>query len=66
MGSEYQIRTTELGQVSVPIAKNGTKKAKPISKLATDYQHALTSLTQSAAMLADIRKKDTGIFNILE
>lgn len=62
--SHNRIRTTELSQVLVPIAKNGTKKAKLISKLANDYQHALSSLTQSAVMLAGIRKRDAEIFGI--
>lgn len=62
--SHNRIRTTELSQVLVPIAKNGTKKAKLIRKLANDYQQALTSLTHSSIMLAGIRKRDTEIFSI--
>ena len=60
--SHNRIRTAELGLVLVPIAKPGTSKSTLISKLASDYQHALDSLTQSATMLAKLRKKDAEIF----
>ena len=62
--SHNRIRTSELSQVLIPIAKKGTKKVKLISKLANDYQQALGSLTQSAATLAHIRKRDAEIFAI--
>jgi type I restriction-modification system DNA methylase subunit len=60
--SHNRIRTTELSHVLIPIAKKGTKKVKLISRLANDYQQALGSLTQSAATLAHIRKRDAEIF----
>lgn len=60
--SHNRIRTAELGHVLVPIAKQGTRKAKLISKLSNDYQIALNSLTQSAALLARIRHADADIF----
>lgn len=61
--SHNRIRTAELGQVLVPIAKQGTDKASLINQLATEYRRALDSLTQSSIMLANIRKKDVEVFS---
>ncbi|MFA7237143.1 MAG: N-6 DNA methylase [Phycisphaeraceae bacterium] len=60
--SHNRIRTAELGQVMVPIAKPGTKKAKLISRQVDAYRSALESLTQNTMILAKIRTRDTEVF----
>ena len=60
--SHNRIRTSELGQVLIPIAKPGTKKAELMSRLTDDYRAILDSLSSSATMLANIRQRETEVF----
>ena len=60
--SHNRIRTSELGQVLIPVAKPGTKQAELLSSLADDYRAILNSLTSSATMLARIRQRETEVF----
>ena len=50
--SHNRIRTAELSQVLIPIAKRGTQKADLIARLVGDYRLALDSLTKNAMVLA--------------
>lgn len=61
--SHNRIRTSELGQVLIPIPKEGTKAAVAIKTIAKDYRMALESLSQNATTLAKIRNGDSAIFS---
>ena len=56
--SHNRIRTAELAQVLIPIAKRGTEHADLMSSLADEYRVILDSLTTSATMLAKIRERE--------
>lgn len=60
--SHNRIRTSELSQVLVPIAKDGSEAALRISRQSTAYRIALQALAENAATLAGIRRRDTEIF----
>lgn len=60
--SHNRIRTSELGNVMIPVAKASTGKAKLLAGLAKDYREALVTLSISAEKLAKIRVKDHELF----
>ncbi|MDQ5909650.1 MAG: type restriction enzyme protein [Pseudomonadota bacterium] len=62
--SHNRIRTSELSQVMIPIAKPATKKAKQLIDLSKNYRETLIALAVSAKKLARIREKDHELFEI--
>ncbi len=62
--SHNRIRTIELGQVLVPIAKLGTDHARIVADRATIYREVIESLTAGAIRLAAVRREDKQIFGI--
>lgn len=60
--SHNRIRTSELGQVLIPIAKRGTNKAQMIEELSKAYQEVLHSLVVNAAKVAKLRRREVEIF----
>lgn len=60
--SHNRIRTSELSQVLIPLAKRETNKADLIDKLTNDYRVVLDSLAESATMLAQLRQREAEVF----
>ena len=61
--SHNRIRTSELEQVLIPVAKRGTKKANVISQLASEYRNVLISLASNSIEVANLREREKEIFN---
>ena len=56
--SHNRIRTAELADVMIPMARRGTAAAKHLNDLTDRYRTALVALTQNAIVLARIRAQD--------
>ena len=61
--SHNRIRTDELGQVLIPIAKRGTQKAELIAKMVSNYRNALESLALNATAVAKLRHREEEVFS---
>lgn len=60
--SHNRIRTSELGQVLIPVAKKGSSRSKKVNDLSKQYRIALDALEKSTIALSSIRKKDAEVF----
>ena len=61
--SHNRIRTSELEQVLIPIAKVGTRKADIVAELVNDYRRVLVSLSLNSMTVANLRQRENEIFN---
>ncbi len=61
--SHNRIRTSELEQVLIPVAKRGTRKANIVSELVNDYRSVLNSLVLNSMTVANLRQRENEIFN---
>ena len=60
--SHNRIRSSELGEVQIPVPKKGTKKYATMQKLSLRYKNALSSLSSNTIELANIRAMDKDLF----
>ena len=61
--SHNRIRTSELGQVLIPVPIKASVKGMLLNKLAIDYRNSIQAITQSTIMLANLRKQDSEMFD---
>ena len=59
--SHSRIRTSELGQVLIPLPKPGTTKASQVAALTNEYRDVLDSLAKYATMVARLRQREKHI-----
>ena len=60
--SHSRIRTVDLGQVLLPMAKRGSKIAANFDELVADYKRVLNSLAKYSMELIELRMKESGLF----
>lgn len=63
--SHNRIRTAELAQVLVPIAKRGSARAVALAEVFSDYGIASKALVENALRLARLRNRDAELFGNL-
>lgn len=61
--SHNRIRTSELGQVLIPVPVKDSEKGVLIGMLANDYRKSIQAITESTIMLANLRKQDNEVFD---
>lgn len=61
--SHNRIRTAELSQVLVPMAKEGTGRATTLRQLTDTYRNASRALAENATLLARMRSQDAALFS---
>ena len=59
--SHNRIRTSELGEVLIPVAKRGTYQAELIEKLIGEYRVAMNGLAANASTIASLRHREEEI-----
>lgn len=62
--SHNRIRTSDLGQVLIPIPKFGTNKAETVNDLSNKYKNIMDALAQNTAALAKLRMQESEIFEL--
>ena len=62
--SHNRVRTSELGQVLIPIVKRGTCKAALIEKLIGEYRGVLNELAANGSKIASLRHREDEVFSI--
>lgn len=63
--SHNRIRTSELAQVLIPLAKPRSATASTLHTLFNGYREASTALAINAMRLAKLRQRDAAIFGTL-
>lgn len=64
--SHNRIRTSELAQVLIPVAKPGSATDTALASLFDDYRAVSTALAQNALRLARLRQRDSAIFGAVD
>jgi type I restriction-modification system DNA methylase subunit len=61
--SHNRIRTSELGEVMIPIPRSGSKASATLDELAVQYRMTLKALAENAITLAKIRARERSLLN---